>query len=241
MTRRTLATLAVALTAFAGAAFAQPRTVSGTVDLNSPGAVIQPEVYGHFMEQLGSGITGGIWVGPDSDIPNTRGFRNDVVAALRALEVPVVRWPGGCYADIYDWRSGIGPRGERPVTLNRWWGGTEEDNAFGTHEFFDFAELIGAKTYLSINVGTGTPQQAADWIEYVTSDSQSSLARERRANGREQPWRLDYIGVGNEPWGCGGPHARRLLHGSSEALCGLHRPLRTGVRHHRGGPQRGRL
>ena len=201
---RLLAGVALAGFLTAGAATAQPRTVTGTLDLDSPGAVIQPEVYGHFMEQLGSGITGGIWVGPDSDIPNTRGFRNDVVAALRALEVPVVRWPGGCYADIYDWRGGIGPRGDRPVTLNRWWGGTEEDNAFGTHEFFDFAELIGAKTYLSINVGTGTPQQAADWIEYVTSDSQSSLARERRANGREQPWRLDYIGVGNEPWGCGG-------------------------------------
>jgi len=204
--RRGALTALVCAVAFAGAgaAIAQPRTVTGTLDLDSPGAVIQPEVYGHFMEQLGSGITGGIWVGPGSDIPNTRGFRNDVVAALRELEVPVVRWPGGCYADIYDWRSGVGPRSARPVTLNRWWGGTEEDNAFGTHEFFDFAELIGAKTYLSVNLGTGTPQQAADWIEYITASGQSSLARERRANGREQPWRVDYVGVGNEPWGCGG-------------------------------------
>lgn len=190
--------------AWIGAAEAQTRAVTGTLDTTAPGAVIHPDVHGHFMEQLGTGITGGIWVGEDSPIPNTRGFRNDVVQALRALEVPVVRWPGGCYADIYDWRSGVGPREERPVTLNRWWGGTEEDNAFGTHEFFEFAELIGARTYLSINVGTGTPQQAAEWIEYVTFGGDSSLARERRANGREAPWRLDYIGVGNEPWGCGG-------------------------------------
>ncbi len=180
------------------------QSVTGTLDLNAPGAVIAPEVYGQFMEQLGTGIDGGVWVGPQSDIPNTRGFRNDVVAALKALQVPVVRWPGGCYADIYHWRDGIGPRDRRPITLNRWWGNKEEDNAFGTHEFFDFAELIGAKSYLSVNVGTGTPREAADWVEYATSDAGSRLADERRANGRERPWRIDYLGIGNEPWGCGG-------------------------------------
>lgn len=180
------------------------QTVTGVLRLNEPGPVIAPEVYGQFMEQLGTGIDGGVWVGPESDIPNTRGFRNDVVAALKDLQVPVVRWPGGCYADIYHWRDGVGSRDTRPVTLNRWWGNKEENNAFGTHEFFEFAELIGAKTYLSVNVGTGTPREAADWVEYVTSDTGSRLAEERRANGREKPWRIDYLGIGNEPWGCGG-------------------------------------
>jgi hypothetical protein len=142
---------------YASMALAQARApASARVDLGQPGPVIAPEVYGHFMEQLGSGIDGGIWVGPDSDIPNIRGYRRDVVEALQALEVPVVRWPGGCYADIYHWRDGIGPRAARPVRLNHWWGGTEEAHAFGTHEFFEFAELIGAKTYLSLNVGSGT-------------------------------------------------------------------------------------
>lgn len=198
-----LAALALVLVA-GGAPTATAQTVTGVLRLNDPGPVIAPEVYGQFMEQLGTGIDGGVWVGPESDIPNTRGFRNDVVAALKDLQVPVVRWPGGCYADIYHWRDGVGPRETRPVTLNRWWGNKEENNAFGTHEFFEFAELIGAKTYLSVNVGTGTPREAADWVEYVTSDSGSRLAEERRANGREKPWRIDYLGIGNEPWGCGG-------------------------------------
>ena len=178
--------------------------VRGSVRLDQPGARVNPDVHGQFMEQLGTGITGGVWVGEGSDIPNTRGFRDDVVGALKALGVPVVRWPGGCYADTYHWRDGIGPRADRPVTLNRWWGNSEEDNAFGTHEFFDFAELIGAKTYLSINMGSGTPAEAAQWVEYITSDTGSTLARARRANGRERPWKIDYLGLGNEPWGCGG-------------------------------------
>jgi alpha-L-arabinofuranosidase len=190
--------------AIPGAGFAQP--VTGTIDLNpaTPGATIAPEIYGQFMEQLGTGIDGGVWVGPGSDIPNTRGFRNDVVGALKALKVPVVRWPGGCYADIYHWRDGIGPRGDRPVTLNRWWGGDEVANGFGTHEFFDFAELIGARTYLSLNMGSGTVAEAADWVEYISSPTGSRLAAMRRSNGRDAPWRIDYVGLGNEPWGCGG-------------------------------------
>ncbi len=196
--------LSLALVFSAGAASAQSLGATGDLRLDQPGPVIAPEVYGQFMEQLGTGIDEGVWVGEDSDIPNTRGYRNDVVAALRALKVPVVRWPGGCYADIYHWRDGIGPREQRPVTLNRWWGNKEEGNAFGTHEFFEFAELIGAKTYLSINVGSGTPREAADWVEYITSDSGSRLAGMRRANGRDAPWKIDYLGIGNEPWGCGG-------------------------------------
>lgn len=198
---------AAMLLALTGGATAQAPArgpATGAVALDQPGPVIAPEVYGHFMEQLGSGIDGGVWVGPDSDIPNIRGYRRDVVEALQALEVPVVRWPGGCYADIYHWRDGIGPREARPVRLNHWWGGTEEAHAFGTHEFFEFAELIGAKTYLSLNVGSGTVAESMAWVEYITSPSRSTLANERRANGREAPWTIDYLGIGNEPWGCGG-------------------------------------
>ena len=177
---------------------------SGTIDTRSAGVRIAPEIYGQFAEQLGEGITNGIWVGESSPIPNIRGYRRDVVEALKALHVPVLRWPGGCYADTYHWRDGIGPRERRPVTLNRWWGNNEERNAFGTHEYFDFAELIGAKTFLSVNVGTGTAGEASDWVDYVTSPGHSTLAELRRSNGREKPWRIDYAGIGNESWGCGG-------------------------------------
>lgn len=173
------------------------------VHADRPGSVIHPEIYGQFAEQLGHGIYGGIWVGEHSAIPNIRGYRKDVVEALRAIKVPVVRWPGGCFADQYDWRDGIGPRDKRPVRPNASWGG-EDDNQFGTHEFMDFAELIGAKAYLSINVGTGSPREMSQWLEYITADGHSSLAQERRANGRDKPWKLDYVGIGNEMWGCGG-------------------------------------
>jgi alpha-L-arabinofuranosidase len=174
-----------------------------TVHVDRPGAVIHREIYGQFAEQLGQGIYGGIWVGEDSPIPNIKGYRKDVVEALKAIKVPVIRWPGGCFADQYDWRDGIGPRDKRPVRLNASWGG-EDSNQFGTHEFMDFAELIGAKTYLSINVGTGSPSEMRQWIEYITADGRSSLVSERRANGRDKPWKLDYVGIGNEMWGCGG-------------------------------------
>jgi len=177
---------------------------SATLDLTHPGPRIAPEIYGQFAEQLGKGITDGIWVGENSAIPNVHGYRRDVIEALKALHVPVLRWPGGCYADTYHWRDGLGPRARRSITLNRWWGNNEESNAFGTHEYFDFAELIGARTFLSFNVGTGTAGEAKDWVEYVTSPSRSSLAQLRRANGRDAPWRIDYAGVGNESWGCGG-------------------------------------
>jgi len=193
----------VALTLCGSAADGQVRATI-TLDVAHPGARIAPEIYGQFAEQLGQGITEGIWVGENSTIPNDHGYRRDVVDALKALHVPILRWPGGCYADTYHWREGIGPREKRPVTLNRWWGNNEESNAFGTHEYFDFAELIGARTFLSVNVGTGTAEEAQDWVEYVTSGSRSNLAQLRRANGRAAPWRIDYAGIGNEMWGCGG-------------------------------------
>ena len=174
------------------------------VRVDHPGAVIAADVHGQFSEFLGRGIYEGLWVGEGSAIPNTRGWRNDVVAALRELGVPVIRWPGGCYADRYHWRDGIGPRTQRPVRLNQTWGGAEESNAVGTHEFMDLVEQLGARAYINANVGTGAPQEAADWLEYMTSDTNSALAQERRRNGREQPWRVAYWALGNELWQCGG-------------------------------------
>jgi alpha-N-arabinofuranosidase len=179
-------------------------SVTATLRADQPGPVIAPEVYGQFAEHLGRGVYEGVWVGEDSKIPNTKGYRNDVVAALKALKVPLVRWPGGCFADDYHWREGIGPRDKRPVKVNVSWGGVEETNAFGTHEFMDFAELIGAKAYVAGNVGNGTPQEMAEWVEYLTSPTSSTIANLRRSNGRKDPWVLPYFGVGNENWGCGG-------------------------------------
>ncbi|MEZ5955210.1 MAG: alpha-L-arabinofuranosidase C-terminal domain-containing protein [Hyphomonas sp.] len=170
------------------------------VDRSSPIGTIEPEVYGQFLEHLGAQPYGSIWVGEDSAIPNTDGIRNDVFAALDALDIPVIRWPGGCYSDRYQWRDGIGERAER---TNAAWGGTIEPNTFGTHEFFNLAERLGAKTYLNINLGTGTPKDAADWLEYITATT-GDRARERRANGRDAPWTVDYLAIGNETWGCGG-------------------------------------
>jgi alpha-L-arabinofuranosidase len=175
-----------------------------TVHADRPQAVIAPEIYGQFAEHLGRGMYGGLWVGPNSPIPNTRGFRNDVVTALKALGVPVVRWPGGCFADQYHWRDGIGPRAQRPVRINTSWGGVEENNAVGIHEYMDLVGQLGAKAYVNANVGTGSPHELKDWLEYMTSPTRSTLAQLRRANGRTEPWTVDYIAIGNELWGCGG-------------------------------------
>jgi len=174
------------------------------IDASAPGAQIQKTVYGQFAEHLGACIYGGLWVGPDSPIPNTRGWRNDSVEALKELQVPVLRWPGGCFADMYHWRDGIGPREERPVQSNLLWGDVEEDNAVGTHEFFDLVEQLGAQAYINGNLGTGTPQEMSGWLEYMTSNSRSELAELRSKNGRDAPSSVDYFGVGNEAWGCGG-------------------------------------
>lgn len=172
-----------------------------SIDATAKGPTISRDIFGQFAEMLGEGIYGGVWVGPDSKIPNVRGIRSDVVQALKAIKVPNVRWPGGCYGDQYHWRDGIGPN--RQARINANWGGSPEPNTFGTHEFMDFVEQIGAEAYISVNMGSGTVQEAADWIEYMTAED-SSLARERAANGRAKPWKLKYVGLGNEMWGCGG-------------------------------------
>ncbi len=168
---------------------------------------INKEIYGHFSEHLGTCIYEGIYVGEDSDIPNINGYRTDVVEAFKELKVPVLRWPGGCFADTYHWKDGIGPKKDRPSIVNVHWGGVTEDNSFGTHEFLNFCELIGAEPYLSINVGSGTVQEAAEWVEYVTSSNESPMTELRKKNGREKPWDVKFWGIGNENWGCGGEMA----------------------------------
>lgn len=165
---------------------------------------ISKHIYGQFAEHLGSCIYGGLWVGPDSDIPNTQGYRTDVLEALKTLQVPVLRWPGGCFADEYHWMDGIGPKEKRPKMVNNNWGGTIEDNSFGTHEFLNLCELIGCEPYISGNVGSGSVEEMAKWVEYMTSDGDSPMARLRRQNGRDKAWKVKFFGVGNESWGCGG-------------------------------------
>ena len=192
------------VSALACAAALAEDAISLRLDADKPGPKIDRQLFGQFAEHLGRGIYEGIWVGPDSPIPNTRGIRNDVVAALKALRVPNVRWPGGCFADEYHWRKGIGPRAERPATLNPNWGGVIEPNTFGTHEFMDFVAQIGAEAYLSVNVGSGTAQEAAEWLEYLTTNQPTELAKERAANGHAEPYGISYLGLGNENWGCGG-------------------------------------
>lgn len=182
----------------------EPFQAELTIRADQPKGTINRNIYGHFAEHLGRLIYDGIWVGEDASIPNTRGIRNDVVAALKNLNMPVLRWPGGCFADEYHWRDGIGPRHQRPKRINTHWGGVIETNAFGTHEFMDLCEQLGAEAYVCGNVGSGTPQEMMEWVEYLTSDSDSAMANLRRQNGRAQPWKVAYFGVGNESWGCGG-------------------------------------
>jgi len=175
-----------------------------TADVDSIAGIIDANIYGQFSEHLGSCIYGGIWVGKDSPIPNTNGIRNDVLEALKKLEVPLLRWPGGCFADEYHWMDGIGPKEQRPSMVNTNWGGVVEDNSFGTHEFLELCEMVGAEPYISGNVGSGTVEEFSNWIQYITSDGENPMANLRRKNGREKPWKVKYWGIGNESWGCGG-------------------------------------
>lgn len=178
-----------------------------SIVLNADGGKTQisKHIYGHFSEHLGHCIYGGFYVGEDNKlIPNTKGVRNDVVDALKKMKIPNLRWPGGCFADTYHWKDGIGPRDKRATIVNTWWGGVTEDNSFGTNEFLDMCELLGTQPYISGNVGSGTVQEFADWIQYTTFDGKSPMSKLRVENGREKPWTVKYWGVGNEAWGCGG-------------------------------------
>ena len=165
---------------------------------------INKNIYGHFAEHLGRGIYEGIWVGEESSIPNTNGIRNDVVAALKNINIPVIRWPGGCFADEYHWKDGIGPREGRKRMVNTHWGGLVENNHFGTHEFMMLCDMLGTEPYICGNVGSGTVQEMSEWVEYMTFDGESPMANWRQENGRQEPWKVKYFGVGNENWGCGG-------------------------------------
>lgn len=196
-----LSLLAMVFAASLAAQDAVP-TIALAIDANQPGAKIDRHVFGQFAEQLGHGIYGGIWVGKHSAIPNTRGIRNDVVKALKAIHVPDVRWPGGCYADSYHWRDGVGA--DRQTRVNTAWGNVVDSNAFGTHEFMDFIEQIGAEAYVSLNVGSGTVGEAQDWMEYMTADQPTTLAQMRASNGHPAPYRVAMMGIGNESWDCGG-------------------------------------
>jgi len=199
-----LARVAVLGLGLAAASLAPAAELTVRIAAADPGPQISRYIYGHFLEHLGRAVYDGVWVGTDSPIANQDGLRSDVVAALRELQVPVIRWPGGCYADEYHWQTGIGPRDQRPVTVNMSWGGVEESNEFGTHEFFALAEAIGADAYVAGNLGTGSPREMVEWLEYMTSPTGSTLAEARRANGRDEPFQVPFFGVGNESWGCGG-------------------------------------
>ena len=157
---------------------------------------INKEIYGHFSEHLGRCIYEGIYVGEDSQIPNKNGMRTDVVEALKHIRIPVLRWPGGCFADEYHWKDGIGPKETRKKMINTHWGGVVEDNSFGTHEFFELCEQLGCEAYVNGNLGSGTVQEMSEWVEYITFEGVSPMADLRKKNGHEKPWKLDFFGVG---------------------------------------------
>ncbi len=174
------------------------------VNVNQKKQKINKNIYGHFSEHLGRCIYGGFWVGKDSKIPNINGYRKDVLDAFKNLNIPNLRWPGGCFADEYHWMDGIGPQIERKRMINTHWGGVVEDNSFGTHEFMGLCDELGCEPYICGNVGSGTVQEMSEWVEYMTFSGESPMSKLRESNGHKDPWKLPYFGVGNENWGCGG-------------------------------------
>ena len=182
--------------------YGQTSEIKITIDKNAP--TISKHIYGHFAEHLGRCIYDGFYVGEDSDIPNTMGVRNDIVKALKDLKIPNLRWPGGCFADTYHWKDGVGPQENRPTIVNTWWGNVTEDNSFGTHNFLNLCKLLDTEPYLAGNVGSGTVQELADWVQYVNFNGVSPMSNWRKENGQSEPWKVKYWGVGNEAWGCGG-------------------------------------
>jgi alpha-N-arabinofuranosidase len=166
---------------------------------------ISRHIYGHFAEHLGKLIYGGLYVGEDNKkIPNVNGMRNDVVKALKELQIPNLRWPGGCFADTYHWKDGIGPKDQRPTIVNSWWGNVTEDNSFGSHEFMELCKQLGTEPYISGNVGSGTVQEFSDWVQYMNFVGKSPMSDLRAENGHPESFKVKYWGVGNEAWGCGG-------------------------------------
>ncbi|GAB3745919.1 alpha-N-arabinofuranosidase [Spirosoma pomorum] len=195
------------LTTLLLASLAIPTLAQNKATINAEGAsiTINKHIYGHFAEHLGRCIYGGFYVGDNNKtIPNKNGVRLDVVDALKKMKIPNLRWPGGCFADTYHWKDGIGPKAKRPKIVNTWWGGVTEDNSFGTHDFLNMCELLGTEPYLAGNVGSGTVQDLSEWVQYVNFPSNSPMSALRQQNGRQIPWNVKYWGVGNEAWGCGG-------------------------------------
>jgi alpha-N-arabinofuranosidase len=199
-----LLTLAFVATCLPAQKSPEPASCSITVFTTQPGPTISKDIYGHFAEHLGHCIYGGFWVGKESKIPNVNGIRTDVVKALREMKIPNLRWPGGCFADTYHWKDGIGPASERPSIINTNWGGVTEDNSFGTHEFMELTGQLGCDPYITGNLGSGTVQEMAQWVEYLTSGNKSPMTDLRRKNGQPEAWKLPFFGIGNENWGCGG-------------------------------------
>lgn len=199
--------IALAISVVASPLLAQPTPIKMSIAADGTGPKIDRNIFGQFAENLGTGIYGGVWVGEDSSIPNVRGMRSDVVSALKALKVPSVRWPGGCFADEYHWRDGVGPRAKRAITVNGSWGNALEKNDFGTDEFFDFLNQIESEAYISVNMGSGSVKEAADWMAYMTADPGTTAGAERAANGHREPYRVKFLGIGNESWSCGGAYS----------------------------------
>ncbi|WP_348798101.1 alpha-N-arabinofuranosidase [Flavobacterium adhaerens] len=196
--------LLFALTICSQNSFAQKEATVITIKNTANAPTIDKNIYGHFAEHLGRCIYGGFFVGDTSKIPNTAGVRNDIIDALKKLKIPNLRWPGGCFADTYHWKDGIGPKEQRPTIVNKWWGGVTEDNSFGTHDFLNLCEVLGTEPYLAGNVGSGTVQELADWVQYTNFSGKSPMSDLRQKNGRKEPWKVKFWGVGNEAWGCGG-------------------------------------
>jgi alpha-N-arabinofuranosidase len=193
------------ITAFCSqTSFAQKETTVLTIKNTANAPTINKNIYGHFAEHLGRCIYGGFFVGDTSKIPNTAGVRNDIIDALKKLKIPNLRWPGGCFADTYHWKDGIGTKENRPTIVNKWWGGVTEDNSFGTHDFLNMCEALETEPYLSGNVGSGTVQELADWVQYANFGGKSPMSDLRKKNGRTEPWKVKFWGIGNEAWGCGG-------------------------------------
>jgi len=186
-----------------GNAFGQNKV---TINADSAKIQISKHIYGHFAEHIGGVIYDGIYVGENNkDIPNTAGVRNDIIQALKDLKIPNLRWPGGCFADTYHWKDAIGPKDERKPIENLSWGNYREDNSFGTHEFLNLCELLGAEPYLAVNMNTGTVQEAVEWVQYTNhANGTSYLTDLREKYGRSKPWKVKYWGIGNESWDCGG-------------------------------------
>ena len=205
--RKLFSMVAVAMAASsASSSPPQAAPIAVSIAADGTGPRIDRDIFGQFAENLGTGIYGGVWVGEGSPIPNVRGLRTDVLTALKALKVPSVRWPGGCFADEYHWRDGIGPQAKRAVTVNGSWGNALEKNDFGTDEFFDFIQQIGSEAYISVNMGSGSVKEAADWMAYMTADPGTTAGAERAANGHREPYQVKFLGIGNESWSCGGAY-----------------------------------